>query len=277
MIKTFAIAMSVFSLASTSAFAQNNLAASLAPAEEEFGQSIGQAAFAGPSIFVTASGRAKLPAPIADTYYVTVEGKNVSAVAAARDRDAKVAQLLGVAKRLGVDLQIGETGISLDIDTDAQQRLVAERNARRQAQATQPAPLPFMVESTVGTPKIFVAKSSLKFGALSNATLPAFFDAIHAAGVDNISHGLPQQINAFMPNSNFMGFGSVATLDDSFWAAASEDAFHSAHAQAKALASASGRSLGPVRQIIVLSRTAEGAEAVESLAVRFGLIDAPHP
>jgi uncharacterized protein YggE len=276
MIKTFALAMSVCSLASTAAFAQNNLAATLAPAEEEFGQSIGQAAFAGPSIFVTASGRAKLPAPIADTYYVTVESKNASAVAAARDRDAKVAQLQAVAKHLGVDLQLGETGISLEIDTDAQQRLITERNARRQAQSTQPPPLPFIVQSTVGTPKIFVAKSSLKFGALSNAATPAFFDAIHAAGVDNISHGLPQQTNAFMPTSNFMGFGSIATLDDNFWAAASEEAFRSAHAQAQALAAASGRSLGPARQIIVLSRTAEGVEAVESLAVRFGLIEPAH-
>jgi uncharacterized protein YggE len=278
MIRSLALATVLLGQASTAALAQDNFAATLAPVEEELGQSVGGAAFTGPNIFVTATGRARLPAPVADTYYVAVQGKNASAVVAARERDAKVAELQVVARRLGVDLQVGETSIGLEVDTDAQQRLAAERTAHRQlVQSTQPPPLSLFIPPPDATPKIFVAKTSLRFRTASNDTLPAFFDAIHAAGVDDISHGLPQHTNMFLPQaSNFMGFGSTATLDDSFWAAASQEAFRSARTQAQALAAASGRTLGPARQITVLSRTTEGAEAVESLGVRFGLADSAH-
>lgn len=277
MIRSIALATVLLALAATAALAQNNFGETLAPLEEELGQSVGQAAFSGPNIFVTATGRAKLPAPVADTYYVAVQGKDASAVVAARQRDAKVAELQAVAKRLGVDLQVGETSIGLEVDNEAQQRLNADRTARRQASSNQPPSLSQLIQTLGPAPKIFVAKTSLKFRTASSDALPAFFDAIHAAGVDDISHGLPQQTNMFMPQaSNFMGFGSTATLDDSFWAAASVDALRSARAQAQALAAASGRTLGPARQITVLSRTTEGAEAVESLGVRFGLADSAH-
>ena len=70
--------------------------------------------------------------------------------------------------------------------------------------------------------------------------------------------------------------GSVETLDDSIWNAAGADAIRKARAQGEALAAAGGRTLGPVKSIIVLGRSADSGQATESLGVRFALVDPVH-
>ena len=250
-----------------------DIAQSFAAGIEEAGQSLGLAAFAGPNLFVTAKGRTRLPAPIADAYFVTVEGKSASAVTAAQSRDARVAQLTAAGRRAGVEVEQGQTSISFEVDTDAQQRANAERIARLQARTqagTAQTPLP-----TIETPpKIFIARTSLRFRPRRGGDVAAFLDAAHAAGVDDISHGLNSAANPFLPRGvETFGFGSVDSLDDDVWSAAAADALGHARTQAQALASAAGRTLGPARAIIVLSRGVEGGEAVESLAVRFVLAD----
>ena len=240
---------------------------------EEAGQSLGAAAFSGPSLFVTAKGHARLPAPLADSYFVTVEGKHASAVVATRLRDAKLAQLVSLAKRSGVDIEQGDTSVALETDTDAQ-RQAAQRQRAQATTPMTPGSMSFQYQPLPPAPKVFVASASLRFRAPANADAAAFLDAVHAAGVDTLTRGVSATANPFLPHgSETLGFGSAETLDDSLWSAAANDALGHARVQAQALATASGRALGPVRSIIVLSRGVEGGEASETLAIRFALGD----
>lgn len=277
MVTRIACALALLLATAASARAQSNdIGATLAAAEEEIGQSVGQAAFAGPSVFVTATGRARLPAPLADAYYVSVKGESASAVQAVHERDQRIASILADARRLGIDAEIGDTNIALGVDPDEQNRLMDARTQRMQAALREHPGVP-LSEPIIQPAKLFMATTSLRFRSASSTSLATFMDVLHQAGVDEITRGSNLPSVPFIPQrSELMGFGSVATLDPAIWKAASEDAMRSAREQAQSLAQAAGRTLGSVRNVMVMTRSIEGGEVVEGLAVRFAFADAPH-
>lgn len=278
MVRVAVASLALLMLGAASAKAQDlsGFAGMIAAGEEELGQSFGQAVFAGPSIFVTARGQAKLPSPLADAYFVTATGKSPSAVEAARQRDAKIAQLRQVARRFGVEIQVGQSTYALEVDTEEQARLIRERNEARRA-ANPNAIQVYAPEASEPPPKVFFARANVRFREPTGANMPAFLDALRAAGIEDFHGGLQSASNPLMQRAGeFLGFGSVDTLDEGIWRSASEDAVRSARNQAQYLAAASGRGLGDVRQVIVLTRSVSDGAAVVSVAVRFGLAAAPH-
>jgi uncharacterized protein YggE len=243
----------------------------LATATEGFGQTLGEAMTNGQSVFVTAHGRAKLPAPLTGSYFVNVDGKSASAVDAARQRETKLAQLRAVAQQFGVPMEVGDSRFSLETDTEAQQRRNREIIAERAAHPETKAPLAF---PNVGdAPKIFVARTGVRFKEPPAARLAAFLDAIRTAGVDDIRTSLtatPPGLLGINQSSEILGFGSVETVDEAIWNAASADAVRNARNQAQTLAAAAGRNVGEARQILFLAKAIQGGEAVVTIAVRFG-------
>ena len=92
----------------------------LATSMEGLGQTLGESIVGGQSIFLTAHGQAKLPAPLTGSYFINVDGKSASATDAARQREQKLAELRAVAQRFGVDMEVGDSRFSLDTDFAAQ-------------------------------------------------------------------------------------------------------------------------------------------------------------
>jgi hypothetical protein len=145
--------------------------------------------------------------------------------------------------------------------------------------AAHPESKPSPTFSPLGeAPKLFVARTGVRFKEPPAVRLPAFLDAIRAAGVDDIRTSLtatPPGLFGINASSEVLGFGSVETIDDAIWNAASAAAIRNARGQAQALAMAAGRNLGEARQILVLAKAIQGGEAVVTIAVRFGF--APKP
>ena len=258
----------------TSAHAQDagGFAGLMATAVEGVGQSLGEAATAGSSIFVTGKGYAHLPAPLTDAYFVNIEGKAASAVDAARIRDQRLDQLRAVSKRFGVDMEIGESAFSREVDTEAQQSAIRKRNADRVAERTA-HPGQIVIDTTLpDASRVFIAKTGVRFKSPDAARLPAFLDALAAAGADQLSEGLGARggmPNLFSAATEVLGFGSVQAVDAAIWDKASADAVANARHQAEVLAAASGRQVGEVRQILSLARGVEGDKASVTIAVRF--------
>lgn len=245
----------------------------MATAVEGVGQSLGEAATAGSSVFVTGKGYARLPAPLASAYFINIEGKAASAVDAARIRDQRLDQLRAVSKRFGVEMEIGDSAFAREIDTEAQQAAIRKRNAERAAErAAHPGQAPVLDSGLPEAPRVFVAKTGVRFKSPDAARLPAFLDALAAAGADELSEGLGARggmPNLFSAATEVLGFGSVQSVDAAIWDKASADAVANARHQAEVLATASGRELGEVRQILSLTRGVEGDKASVTLAVRF--------
>ena len=244
----------------------------LTTATEGFGQTLGEAMTNGQSVFVTAHGKAKLPAPLTGSYYVNVDGKSASAVEAAHQREGKLSQLRSAAQQFGVTMELGESRFSLETDAEAQQRRMREMAAERAARADAKAPVVF---PTLGeAPKIFVARTGVRFKEPPADRLAAFLDAIRAAGVDDIRTSLtasPPNMFGINTASEVLGFGSVEAVDDAVWNAASTDAIRNARLQAQTLAAAAGRNVGEARQILFLAKAIQSGEGVVTVAVRFGL------
>jgi uncharacterized protein YggE len=243
----------------------------LATATEGYAQAFGEAVVNGQSVFVTAHGKAKLPAPLTGSYFVNVDGKSASAVEAARQRDGKLGQLRAVAQQFGVQMELGDSRFALETDSEAQQRRTREIIAERTAHPELKAPLAF--PSVGDAPKIFVARTGVRFKEPPAARLAAFLDAIRASGVDDIRTSLTAAspgLFGINPSSEVLGFGSVETIDDAVWNAAGADAISNARNQAQTLAAAAGRNVGEARQILLLAKAIQDGEAVVTVAVRFG-------
>jgi uncharacterized protein YggE len=241
----------------------------LATATEGYAQAFGEAVVNGQSVFVTAHGKAKLPAPLTGSYFINVDGKAASAVDAARQRESKLSQLHAVARTFGVEMELGDSKFTFETDTEAQQRRNREMIADRTAHPGTP-----LTPMNLGEPpKVFVARTGVRFKAPPAARLAEFLDAIKSAGVDDIRtsvNGPPAGILGVNASSEVLGFGSVETIDDAIWNAASADAIRNARNQAQSLAAAAGRNVGEARQILLLAKAIQGGEAVVTVAVRFG-------
>jgi hypothetical protein len=248
---------------------------------EGFGQSVGQSLGGGQSVFVYAQGRAKLPVapPSVDAYLVQVSDDGPTAADAAGKRDALIAKLRGVAQRFNVTMDVSEQTIAFgDPCARAGRRGVANPAAcEAMSMAGDPTAAPADGKAA-GPPKPeFTARAALRFPEPVAGQGPAFLDALHAAGADNIGVADDQQLALYARmRANPLGFGVAAPGDDKVWEAASRDAVRAARSQASILAQADGREVGEARQILFLTRTANGGDATVTVAVRFELLPAKH-
>jgi hypothetical protein len=247
----------------------SQLAGLLASATEAYGQSFGEAATGGSSVFVTATGRAKLPAPLIDAYPINLEGRATSAVAASKLRDDRLAAARAIAQRFNVSVEIGSSTFSREVDTEAQQKRNSEVMAERAAHPGVP-----IVEPPLGdADRVFIARTGVRFRAADPSQLPAFLDALKAAGIDylTVGQGLAG-LGALFGRSEVLGFGGLDKVDDSIWDRASQNAVAAAQRQAAVLASAAGRQLGPAKQIVFLTRSTQGDTVSVTVAARFAFL-----
>jgi len=261
--------------ASPAAHAQNTeqWAGLMATAVEGVGQAAGEAAEGGSSVFVTATGHAKLPSPIADAFLINIEGKSGSAVEASRKHDERLKAAREIAARFNIIMDFGSTSYVRETDQAAQQ----ERTTRMQAQIQEQAearrtgravqPLTF---DQADLPEVFVVRTGVRFHAANPTQLPAFIDALKAAGIDDMSGNLvgPRPPVLFGA-AQVLGFGGLADVDDAVWDRASQDAMARARRQAEVLAAASGRGVGDVKQIMLLTRAVEGEDVSVTVAARY--------
>lgn len=259
------IAVGLLCAAPASAQDTTQFAGLLAAGTEGFGQSIGEAMVGGSSIFVTATGRAELPGPIADAYLVNIEGKSASAVEAARLRDQRLQVARDAAKRFGVDVEPGSASFSREVDQEAQAKRNAERMAAHAANPSSPMP-DFSQEDA---PRVFVARTGVRFRTSDPKRLPPFLDALTAAGVDSVSGTLGAGGLPFLRSSEVLGFGSLEAVDPALWDKAERAAVAEARRQAELLAAAGGRPLGEVKQVMLLTRSLQGGAASVTIAARF--------
>jgi len=262
--------------AAPAAYAQDvsPYAALFAAGVEGFGQTIGEAAVGGSSVFVTATGHANLPAPLADAYLINIEGQSASAVEASKIHDQRVKTAESIAHQFNVTVDIGSTGFSREED----QAAILQRNARMQAQfqaQRNGAPITVPVGVDQEPVRVFVVRTGVRFRASDAAQFPAFLDALKAAGVDNLSGNLggPTMLNMFR-SSEVLGFGALAKVDEAIWDRAGQDAMAAARRQAEVLAAASGRGVGEVKQILFLTRSVDGDQVSVTVAARFGFAPA---
>jgi uncharacterized protein YggE len=246
----------------------SGVAGLLATATEGIGQTVGEAVVGAQSIFVTAQGKARLPGPLAGSYFVNVEGVASKAVDAAKVRDDKLNHLRDVAKQFGVEMTLGESQFSLQPDLPAQNRRIRETAALNASH-----PGVFLPTNVDDIPKLFHARTGVRFNAPADQRTPEFLDAIRAAGVEDISADLTSRpgvaTGVFQQASEVLGFGTVQSISDGVWSEAEATAVRAARVQAAALAVAAGRKIGDVRSILLLSRSIGNGDAVVSVAVRF--------
>jgi uncharacterized protein YggE len=245
----------------------------MATAVEGVGQAAGEAVQGGSSLFVTATGHAKLPSPIADAFLLNIEGQSSSAVEASRKHDERLKAAREIAARFSIIIDIGTTGYSREVDQAAQRARNARVQAQIQAQGEARragATVPPVNFDQSDIPEAFVVRTGVRFHSADPTQLPAFLDALKAAGIDDMSGNLvgPRPPVLFGA-AQVLGFGGLAEVDDAVWDRASQDAMARARRQAEVLAAASGRSVGEVRQIMLLTRQVEGEDVSVTVAARY--------
>lgn len=274
-IKSFWVAGSaatvlVLGMTSVASAQDTGVAGLAAVATEALGQSIGDASHAGATVFVTAAGKAKLPAPLSGSYFVNVEGKAASAVDAAKLREQRMSDAHRIAGQFGVVMEVGDSAFRREVDTAAQTAENRRQQAELQAQLRAHPGEPLPPQAPHEPPKVFIARTGVRFRAPDASRLPAFLDALAAAGIDIGGSGLTSQMpNLFTATQEVLGFGAVEKIDDAVWDQASQAAIMAARRQAEVLSTAAGRKIGEVRQIMLLSRSVSGGEATVTVAVRF--------
>jgi hypothetical protein len=270
-----ALALSVIGGAAARAQGPEIIPGVLAAAGEQLGQGVGEAALGGQSVFVTAKGAVKLPAPPSRTYDLTVEAQGPTAVQAAKLRDDKIEKLRAVARRFTVQMTEGEPSY-LANRSFATARVTLPTTANPLAIQIPPA-TPSASPSAGNTATAQVtARVPVQFARPSAAQMPAFMDALRDAGVDTLpdtntpANGLAQLTQIF-------GVGGLpapaGAVDEDTWSRASAAAMQAARAEAEALAAPAGRHVGTVRQVTLLSRSVQNGEATVMVAARFGFAD----
>jgi uncharacterized protein YggE len=117
--------------------------------------------------------------------------------------------------------------------------------------------------------KMFDASMTIRFHPTDPKRLPAFLDALVAAGIDYDLQGKRSQ-QAFNPFARLGG--GEQTVDDATWDRASVDAMNAARRQADVLATAAGRRVGDARQVLMIAKTVQAEDATVTVAVRYGLL-----
>lgn len=237
-----------------------NFARSAAGLLELTGEGLGEAARGGASILVTATGKARLPTPLVETFELNIEGTSDSAVEASRLRDQKLSVVKATAARHQIGIDYGQSTITPVID----QAAVASR--RRKTAATGVTESSSPLESEVH----FVARSTLKFSAPGGRDLAPFLDDLRKAGIGLVaSNGTVASPGGLFNAAQIFGLGQADQVAPAIWDDATKAALAEARREAEVIAGASGRSLGAVRQVTVFSRSASGAEASVTVCVRY--------
>ena len=257
-----AASLSLMSTAGARAQALDDVAGILATAEEHIGQTVGEAALGGSSVYVTARGSAKLPAAVAKTYPVLVNGQAPTAVEAAAARDTKIERLRAAAKRFGIAMTVDEPVYSYGVN-------IAPRPFVLPTPGAPPAP----ASPAKPAAAAFTTTVNVRFTRPPEAQMAAFLDAVHDAGVDTLA-STEAAPNPFAQAGQLLGIGPAApNVDQAVWDQAAATAVATARKEAAALAGAGGRKLGPLRQVMLLTRTVQGDTVSVSVGARFGLAD----
>ncbi len=265
-----AVALGLLAGGAAQAQGVSDVAGFFAAAEEQLGQSVGEAALSGSSVFVTAKGTAGIAAAAAKPYSVTAQADGPTVAEAAKARDAILDRLRAVAKRYGVQMTLEESNYLRGF---AQPAPSAPRSPATPAPAAAggPPPPPVVIRP-VAAPgnRPFQASTVVQFSRPADAMMPAFLDAVHDAGVDNLGATNPQPTNPLAAAAAIFGSEPGPGVDQAVWDKAGAAAVTAARAQAEVLAAAAGRHVGPVRSIMLISRFAQGDEATVTVAARFG-------
>jgi hypothetical protein len=241
------------------AVAQSDPLASVAGGADIVGQGLGEAAAAGPSVFVTATGHAPIaPASLA-AVRLAVNRRNASALAAVRDRDSAVEAITAEARRLGLQAMLGKETLN--------------RTASAMSHPAMGAPPPLATPPPGGVrpgpvAREYMASAEVDVRAGEAAKAAELLDALQAAGVEVDLQSGPAPAPLALPG--FSAAGGPAA-DPAVLDRAADAAMAEARRQAVRLAADAGRLLGEVRQIILLARSASGSEATATVAVRFAL------
>jgi hypothetical protein len=256
----FAACLVATSMVAAGAAAQTDPMTSVAGGADVLGQGLGEAALAGPSVFVTATGHAPIAQASVAGFRLTINRRNASAVAAVRDRNRAVETITNETRRLGLQASLGKTSLS--------------RPAPGMTHGAMGGIPPLMVAPGPGVAhpapvaSEYLASADVDVRGGDASKEAELLDALQAAGVDvDIPSGPVVSPFAFAGLSPTGG----PPVDPSVMDRAADEAVAEAHRQAARLAADAGRSLGEARQIILLARTASNGEASATVAVRFAL------
>jgi len=249
------------------------------------GQAVVESMASGPGVFVTAQGRAPMPAAAAPMT-LTIKGTGKTAGEAVADRNVRLERIRSAANRSDVAMDVGETTWAISETQDWSMTGTAESpvvdysgmNETEMANAAVDAvnaATDDMAMAPIDPPMTttVTASTTVKLERPNETRLPGFIDALVGAGVTELNDGLNGLNPRPMRYMSVVGPDTVGDPGEAVWNAATADAVARARAQAEAVASASGRRLGPVRYVSVLTRSPDGEGAVVSVAVRFGFAE----
>lgn len=286
----FAVALAAAALVSATPAAAQDFAGPIAAAVDQFGQGMAESMGAGQGLFVTAQGKAPMPAAGTARMVLTIKGTGQTAVEAVADRNRQLDAVRGVANRFDVAIEVGGTNYSIDetpswmadtampaIDWDAAAEAAADAV---EAAASDDEVSVELIEPLASTEpsqasvRTVTASVEVKIERPNETRLPGFVDALVEAGVTDLNDGLNgMNLGQFQPFMSLLGLDTARDPGEPVWNEATADGVRRARAQAEAIAEASGRRLGPVRHVSVLMRSHDGENALVSVAVRFGFED----
>lgn len=257
------------------AAAAQDVAGMLAATAEQIGQGLGESAAAGAGVFVTAQGKAPLPnRAAAGTITLTVSGSGSSAVEAARQRDEELAKVVAAARRFGVTAEPGKTTWGIEEGYDFENygaMAVAIPVLNEDGTFAEAAPA---ADAAAETTPTITASISVTVGRPDETRMPAFIDALSEAGVNKLDDSLNGlDLGQFGPFLSLLGLNFAEDPGEAVWNVATADAMRAARDQAQAIASASGRTLGQVRNVTFLMRSQDNENALVSVAVRYAFAD----
>lgn len=269
-------------LIATPAAAQD-IAGPVAAAVDQFGQSVAESMAGGTGVFVTAQGRAPMPAAAAAPMTLTVKGTGKTAVEAVADRNARLERIRSAANRFDVAMEVGETGYSISDANDWMPAssewatafpAVGADGSDDQAVEVEPIEPTAEEAAASGDARTVTASVQVKLERPNETRLPAFVDALVEAGVTDLNDSLTGiNLGQLQPFLSLLGLDPASDPGETVWNAATADGVARARAQAEAIAIASGHRLGAVRHVSMLMRSHDGENALVSVAVRFGFAD----
>jgi len=257
--------------------AAQDLAGPVAAAVDQFGQGLAESIGGAGGVFVTAQGRAPMPAASAAPMTLTIQGEGKTAVEAVADRNAQLERVRSVATRFDVGIEVGATNYAIaetpawmtDTTEDSYAVWTDEMAVESAADAVEAAAADAAPDAPAA-PTI-TASMQVKLDRPNEGRLPAFVDALVEAGVTDLDDNLNGlNLGQLQPFLSLLGLDMARDPGEAVWNAATADGVARARAQAEAVAAASGRPLGPVRHVSVLMRSHDGENALVSVAVRFG-------
>ncbi|WP_339933225.1 SIMPL domain-containing protein [uncultured Brevundimonas sp.] len=240
-----------------------DLAGPVAAAVDQFGQSVAESMAGAPGVFVTAQGRASLPAASAAPMTLTIMGTGTTATEAVAERNTSLERVRAVANRFNVQLDVAAANYRVAEDVAANDYLMAVRSRSLEPAGAGPADVDETGPTVTSTVRVSLIRPD-------EARLAPFIDALIAAGVTNLQDSLnAPEFGTMGPLLAMLGLNAASDPGEAVWNAATADGVARARAQANAIAAASNRRLGSVRYVSVLMRSHDADSALVSVAVRF--------